>query len=149
MKNILKVFVYFSVFFTWSYGDNCQIINLKGSVVAALACLSFTETSCARSCQIAKQVCICRDSRLVSFKETSCARSCQIAKQVCICRDSRLVSFAGTIVAPNAKVIVGQVGKNFYGAIYAKSIVVHQDTKVIWVPFLRETVNAVIAGVYN
>ena len=57
--------------------------------------------------------------------------------------------FAGTIVAPNAKVIVGQVGKNFYGAIYAKSIEVHQDTKVIWVPFLRETVNAVIAGVYN
>ena len=36
-----------------------------------------------------------------------------------------------------------------YGAIYAKSIEVHQDTKVIWVPFLRETVNAVIAGVYN
>ncbi len=57
--------------------------------------------------------------------------------------------FAGTIIAPNAKVIVGQVGKNFYGAIYAKSIVVHQDTKVTWVPFLRETVNAVIAGVYN
>ena len=33
MKNILKVFVCFSVLFTWSYGDNCQIINLKGSVV--------------------------------------------------------------------------------------------------------------------
>ena len=36
-----------------------------------------------------------------------------------------------------------------YGAIYAKSIVVHQDAKVTWVPFLHETVNAVIAGVYN
>ena len=57
--------------------------------------------------------------------------------------------FAGTIIAPNAEVIVGQVGKNFYGAIYTKSIVVHQDTKVTWVPFLRETVNAVIAGVYK
>ena len=123
MKNILKVFAFFSVLFSWSYGDNCQIINLKGSVAATLACLSFTETSC--------------------------ARSCQIAKQVCICRDARLVSFAGTIVAPNAKVIVGQVGKNFYGAIYAKSIEVHQDTKVIWVPFLRETVNAVIAQLNN
>ena len=28
-------------------------------------------------------------------------------------------------------------------------ILVHQDTKVTWVPFLHETVNAVIAGVYN
>ena len=54
MKNILKVFVYFSVLFTWSYGDNCQIINLKGSVVATLACLSFKETSCARQCQLAQ-----------------------------------------------------------------------------------------------
>ena len=33
MKNILKIFAFFSVLFTWSYGDNCQIINLKGSVV--------------------------------------------------------------------------------------------------------------------
>ena len=56
------------------------------------------------------------------------------------------LSFAGTIVAPNAKVIVGQVGKNFYGAIYAKSIVVHQDTKVTWVPVLHETVNVVIVA---
>ena len=53
--------------------------------------------------------------------------------------------FAGTIIAPNAEVIVGQVGKNFYGAIYAKSIEVHQDTKVIWVPFLRESVNSVLS----
>ncbi len=36
-----------------------------------------------------------------------------------------------------------------YAAIYVKSIVVHQDTKVTWVPFLHETVNAVIAGVYK
>ncbi len=57
--------------------------------------------------------------------------------------------FAGTIIAPNAEVIVGQVGKNFYGAIYAKSIVVHQDTKVTWVPFLRETANAVVANLYR
>ena len=67
MKNILKIFAFFSVLFSWSYGDNCQIINLKGSVAATLACLSFKETSCARSCQIAKQVCICRDSRLLKF----------------------------------------------------------------------------------
>ncbi|MEE1067163.1 MAG: hypothetical protein UH678_01545 [Fibrobacteraceae bacterium] len=33
MKNILKIFAFFSVLFSWSYGDNCQIINLKGSVV--------------------------------------------------------------------------------------------------------------------
>ncbi len=54
MKNILKVFVCFSVLFTWSYGDNCQIINLKGAVVATLACLSFIETFCARQCQLAQ-----------------------------------------------------------------------------------------------
>ena len=55
MKNILKVFAFFSVLFSWSYGDNCQIINLKGAVVAALACLSFKETLCARSCQTANK----------------------------------------------------------------------------------------------
>ena len=33
MKNILKIFAFFSVLFSWSYGDNCQIINLKGAVV--------------------------------------------------------------------------------------------------------------------
>lgn len=27
-------------------------------------------------------------------------------------------------------------GKNFYGAIYAKSIVVRQNTKITWVPFV-------------
>ena len=45
--------------------------------------------------------------------------------------------FAGTIVAPNAEVIVGQSGKNFYGAIYAKSITVHQNTRITWVPFVQ------------
>ncbi len=43
--------------------------------------------------------------------------------------------FAGTIVAPNAEVVIGQSGKNYFGAIYAKSIVIHQGTKVTWVPF--------------
>lgn len=32
----------------------------------------------------------------------------------------------GTIVAPNAEVVVGQSGINFYGAIYAKSIVIQR-----------------------
>ena len=54
MKNILKIFAFFSVLFSWSYGDDCQIINLKGAVVAALACLSFIETFCARQCQLAQ-----------------------------------------------------------------------------------------------
>lgn len=39
------------------------------------------------------------------------------------------------IVAPNAEVVIGQSGKHYFGAIYAKKIVVHQDTKVTWVPF--------------
>lgn len=50
--------------------------------------------------------------------------------------------FAGTIVAPNAEVSVGQSGKNFYGAIFAKSIVVHQDTKITWVPFVADSIGA-------
>lgn len=45
--------------------------------------------------------------------------------------------FACTIVAPNAEVVVGQAGKNFYGSILAKSIVVHQNTKITWVPFVE------------
>lgn len=55
--------------------------------------------------------------------------------------------FAGTIVAPNAEVVVGQSGKNFYGAIYAKSIVVHQNAKITWVPFAPLPKNTVVAGV--
>lgn len=46
-------------------------------------------------------------------------------------------NFAGTIIAPNAEVVIGQSGKEFYGAIFAKSIVVHQETKVTWVPFVN------------
>ena len=53
--------------------------------------------------------------------------------------------FAGTIIAPNAEVIVGQVGKNFYGAIYAKSIVIHQNTRITWVPFVSQQNNSVVA----
>ncbi|MBO7103936.1 MAG: hypothetical protein J6W22_00430 [Fibrobacter sp.] len=53
--------------------------------------------------------------------------------------------FAGTIIAPNAEVVVGQAGKNFYGSIFAKSIVVHQYTTVTWVPFIPAQVNGVVA----
>lgn len=48
----------------------------------------------------------------------------------------------GTIVAPNAEVVVGQSCKNFYGAIYAKSIVI-QNTRIIWVPFVQTQGNVV------
>lgn len=50
---------------------------------------------------------------------------------------------------PNAEVVVGQSGKNFYGAIYAKCIVVHQNAKIIWVPFVAGTSSSVIAGIDN
>ena len=53
--------------------------------------------------------------------------------------------FAGTIVAPNAEVVVGQSGKNFYGAIYAKSIVIHQNTRIVWVPFVQTQVGTIVA----
>ncbi|PBC74356.1 hypothetical protein [Fibrobacter intestinalis] len=53
-------------------------------------------------------------------------------------------NFAGTIVAPNAEVVIGQSGKRFYGAIYAKSIVVYQNTKVTWVPFVEESMGTTI-----
>lgn len=43
--------------------------------------------------------------------------------------------------------VVGQSGKNFYGAIYAKSIVVHQNAKITWVPFAPLPKNTVVAGV--
>lgn len=51
--------------------------------------------------------------------------------------------WSGTIVAPNAEVVVGQSCKNFYGAIYAKSIVIHQNTRIIWVPFVQTQGNVV------
>ena len=53
--------------------------------------------------------------------------------------------FAGTIIAPNAEVVVGQSGKNFYGAIYAKSFVVHQNTKITWVPFVSNSLSSIVA----
>jgi cytoskeletal protein CcmA (bactofilin family) len=57
--------------------------------------------------------------------------------------------FAGTVIAPNAEVVIGQSGKNFYGAVYAKSIVVHQNTKITWVPFVEAQANAVVANIDN
>ncbi|MBO5950186.1 MAG: hypothetical protein J6Q11_05705 [Fibrobacteraceae bacterium] len=42
--------------------------------------------------------------------------------------------------------VIFYVGNDFQ---WNGTIQVHQDTKVTWAPFLRETVNAVIAGVYN
>ena len=52
--------------------------------------------------------------------------------------------WSGTIVAPNAEVVVGESGKRFYGAIYAKSIVIHQNTRFVWVPFVpKQTSNAI------
>lgn len=55
-------------------------------------------------------------------------------------------NFAGTIIAPNAEVIVGQSGKNFYGAIYAKSITIHQNTNITWVGFDSIPTNATITN---
>ena len=57
--------------------------------------------------------------------------------------------FAGTIIAPNAEVVVGQSGKNFYGAIYAKSIVVHQNTKITWVPFVSNSLSTVSYPIFE
>ena len=37
----------------------------------------------------------------------------------------------------------------YYGVIYAKSIVVHQNTKITWVPFVEAQANAVVANVDN
>ena len=42
--------------------------------------------------------------------------------------------------------VIFYVGNDFQ---WNGTILVHQDAKVTWVPFLRETVNAVIAGVYK
>lgn len=57
--------------------------------------------------------------------------------------------FAGTIIAPNAEVVVGQSGKNFYGAIFAKSIVVHQNTKITWVPFVSMQMGSTVVDAGN
>ncbi|MBO5950116.1 MAG: hypothetical protein J6Q11_05350 [Fibrobacteraceae bacterium] len=42
--------------------------------------------------------------------------------------------------------VIFYVGNDFQ---WNGTILVHQDTKVTWVPFLRETVNAVIAQLNN
>lgn len=57
--------------------------------------------------------------------------------------------FAGTIIAPNAEVVVGQSGKNFYGAIFAKSIVIHQNTKITWVPFVSMQMGSTVVDAGN
>lgn len=45
----------------------------------------------------------------------------------------------GTIIAPNAKVILGQTNKKYlYGQFYANEIVVHQYSKLVNVPFEPE-----------
>lgn len=41
--------------------------------------------------------------------------------------------------------VVGQGVKTYYGAIYAKSIVVHQDTKFTWMPYVSFEENSVVA----
>ncbi len=46
------------------------------------------------------------------------------------------VEWGGTIIAPNAKVILGQTNKkNLYGQFYANEIEVHQYSKLVNVPF--------------
>lgn len=52
--------------------------------------------------------------------------------------------YRNSLAALNAEVIIRQVGKISMVQFYAKSIMVHQDTKVTRVSFLHETVNAVI-----
>jgi len=45
-------------------------------------------------------------------------------------------AWAGTIIAPNAQLVLGQThNKELYGQFYAKSIIVHQYSKVYRVPF--------------
>lgn len=57
-------------------------------------------------------------------------------------------NFAGTIVAPNAEIVVGQAyGKRYYGAIFAKRIVVHQNTEFTWVPYSPSVYESIMA--YN
>ncbi|HHX15787.1 MAG TPA: hypothetical protein GX724_06460 [Fibrobacter sp.] len=54
-------------------------------------------------------------------------------------------NFAAMIVAPNAKVVLGQSGKYYYGSVYAKSIVVHQNTKFTWIPYKSPSGNLAMA----
>ena len=56
-----------------------------------------------------------------------------------------IVLYPGDTLGGNS----GFVVENFYGAIYAKSIVVHQNTKITWVPFVEAQANAVVANIDN
>ena len=57
-------------------------------------------------------------------------------------------NFAGTIIAPNAEVVVGQAyGKRYYGTIFAKRIVLHQNTIFTWVPYSPSVYESIMA--YN
>lgn len=45
-------------------------------------------------------------------------------------------AWAGTIIAPNAKLVLGQThNKELYGQFYGRGVVVHQYSKVYRVPF--------------
>ena len=42
----------------------------------------------------------------------------------------------GTIIAPNAKIVLGQTHNKFlYGQFFADEIVVHQFSNIVYVPF--------------
>ena len=61
-------------------------------------------------------------------------------------------NFAGQLVAPDGDVIIGQSGKHYYGAVYAKSIVIHQNTKFTWVSYVEAATSTTIArinDIYN
>lgn len=57
------------------------------------------------------------------------------------------MNFAGTIIAPNAEVVIGQAGKRYYGSVFAKSIVVHQNTIFTWVPYAPSEFNSMLVYV--
>ncbi|MFA6837021.1 MAG: hypothetical protein WCR04_11550, partial [Fibrobacteraceae bacterium] len=56
-------------------------------------------------------------------------------------------NFAGQLVAPEGDVIIGQSGKDHYGSVYAKSIVIHQNTKFTWVPYVESATSATVARI--
>jgi len=56
-------------------------------------------------------------------------------------------NFAGQLVAPEGDVIIGQAGKHHHGSVYAKSIVIHQNTKFTWVPYVESATNTTIARI--
>ena len=49
------------------------------------------------------------------------------------------MDWGGTIIAPNAKIVLGQTQKkNLYGQFYANEIVIHQYSKLVNIPFEPE-----------